>query len=103
MEPGGAWPWPAPQQEEGPGPHPDLGAIPLIAQPLAFQICPSLEHASLVLLNAVLDTVPGECCPGGRDQTPLTMGRAEPCIGLPGGPQAWSRQHIFPGSEELRG
>uniref|UniRef100_A0A8V5HAE8 Uncharacterized protein n=1 Tax=Melopsittacus undulatus TaxID=13146 RepID=A0A8V5HAE8_MELUD len=28
------------------------------SQPLAFQICPSLEHASLVLLNSVLDTVP---------------------------------------------
>lgn len=24
------------------------------------QICPSLEHASLVLLNSLLDTVPGE-------------------------------------------
>lgn len=24
------------------------------------QICPSLEHASLVLLNSLLDTVPGK-------------------------------------------
>ncbi|NXS69214.1 PLTP protein, partial [Pandion haliaetus] len=42
---------------------------------LSQQICPSLEHASLVLLNSVLDTVPGKCCSGGRDWTPLTMGR----------------------------
>lgn len=41
---------------------------------LAFQICPSLEHASLVLLNSVLDTVPGECCPEGRNWTPFTVG-----------------------------
>lgn len=56
-----------------------------------------------MLLNSVLDTVPGKCCPGGRDRTPLTTGRVELGIGLSGSPQAWSQQHIFPGSEELCG
>lgn len=42
----------------------DLELILLLAQSCTFQICPSLEHASLVLLNSLLDTVPGEYCPG---------------------------------------
>ena len=56
--------------------------IPLLAQPLALQICPSLEHASLVLLNSVLDTVPGGCHPAGRDRAPCALGgqsRASAC------------------------
>lgn len=53
----------APQREGGSRSSYAPGAIPLLAQPLAFQICPSLEHASLVLLNSLLDTVPGESCP----------------------------------------
>lgn len=39
------WPWPRSHQP----------------RPLCpFQICPALNHAGLVLLNSLLDTVPGE-------------------------------------------
>lgn len=63
-------------------------------QPRPFQICPSLEHASLVLLNSLLDTVPGERCSAGR-------GRAEHSpVGCPAG---FAVTEPLPGSEELRG
>lgn len=89
--------------EEGLGPHPNLGVVPPIVQPLPFQICPSLEHASLVLLNSLLDTVPGGCCSGGGGRTPLAAGRAEPGLGQLGSPQASAPQLRFPNSEELCG
>lgn len=31
------------------------------------QICPVLHHAGMVLLNSLLDTVPGELVPAGRE------------------------------------
>lgn len=63
---------------------------------LALQICPSLEHASLVLLNSLLDTVPGEW---GQREGPEPARRREGSAQQ----RLWAPQLIFPGSEERRG
>lgn len=46
------------------------GGVPSVLKALtldpALQICPVLYHAGMVLLNSLLDTVPGELALAGR-------------------------------------